>query len=294
MSENLRYDILSLSDQRHVVMCGTNLYLRPEHHPDRTMTDYDLLLICEGEWTIVQDETAYSLQAGDMMLLRAGSHHYSALPCTPNTKSMFIHFNQLMDDRSNVGLPAAKAGSYAEGRFVCLPTVTHCDTGTDAVRSMVLEIISVFWSRRDDRARRLNMLFNLLLSDLAYLARKFPVVTTRQDWIYTLLDAMNAEPRRFFKLRDAEKLVHVSARTISARFINVMGKSFHQYQMEQKLQMACNTLESRIYTVKQVSEMYGFCDPYYFSRVFKKRYGLSPRDIKNRNPADNIDRPWMK
>lgn len=294
MSENMRFDILSLSDQRHVVMCGTNLYPRPEQHPNRTMTDHDLLLICEGEWTIVQDETAYSLQAGDMLLLRAGSHHYSALPCTPNTKTMFIHFNQLMDDRSNVELSAAKAGSYTEGCFICLPTVTHCDTGADNIRSMVLAIISAFWSRRDDRVRQLNMLLNLLLSELSYLARRFPVVTARQDWIYTLLDAMSAEIRRFYKLQDAEKLVHMSARTISARFISVMGKNFHHYQMEQKLQMACSTLESGMYTVKQVSEMYGFCDPYYFSRVFKKQYGLSPREVKNKNPADNIDRPWMK
>ena len=294
MSKNMRFDILALSDQRHVVTCGTNLYPRPEQHPDRTMTDHDLLLICEGEWTIIQDKTAYSLQAGDMILLQSGSHHYSALPCTPNTKTMFLHFNHLMDDRCNVELSAMETSNYADGRIVCLPTVTHCDTGADNIRSMMLEIISTFWSRRDDRIRRLNMLLNLLLAELAYLARRSPIVTTRQDWIYTLLDAMSADPRHFYKLRDAEKLVHMSSRTISAHFISVMGKSFHQYQLEQKLKMARSTLESGIYKVKQVSEMYGFCDPYYFSRVFKKQYGLSPRDIKNKNPSDNIDRPWMQ
>lgn len=290
----MKYDILSLSPQRRVVLCGTNLYPRAEQHPDRTMEEHDLLLIYDGEWTIVQDQTAYTLCAGDMILLRARSHHYSALPCTPNTKTMFIHFNRFVDDQSNVELSASEAYGYASGQFVCLPTVTHCDTGIDGIRSMMLSIIEAFWSRRDDRVRRLNMLLNILLADLSFLSRKSPIIAVQQDWIYTLLNAMSAEPGRFFKLTDAEDLVHMSTRTISNRFLKVMGQSFHQYQTEKKLQMAFSTLGSGTYTVKQVSEMYGFCDPYYFSRVFKKQYGVSPKDVKHKDPATNIDRPWMK
>jgi AraC-like DNA-binding protein len=251
------------------------------------MEEHDLLLIYDGEWTLVQDQTSYTLCAGDMILLRAGSHHLSALPCSPNTKTMFIHFNRLADDQSNVQLSAVEASSFAEGPFVCLPTVTHCDTGID-------DIIDAFWSRRDDRVRRINMLFNILLTELAFLSRKSPVMAEQQDWIYTLLDAMNAEPRRFFTLQDAAELVNMSTRTISTRFQKVMGTSFHQYQTDKKLQMAFSTLGSGTYTVKQVSEMYGFCDPYYFSRVFKKHFGLSPKDVKHKNPATNIDRPWMQ
>lgn len=45
------------------------------------------------------------------------------------------------------------------------------------------------------------------------------------------------------------------------------------------------------YNVKTVAERFGFCDPYYFSRMFKKRFGVSPKQIKAHDPSANINRP---
>lgn len=109
----------------------------------------------------------------------------------------------------------------------------------------------------------------------------------------TLLQTFHTDTARFYTLEEAAELVHMHVRTLSDRFRRATGKSIHQYQLDVKLDMAFHALASGQYSVKQVAENYGFCDPYYFSRVFKKRYRLAPSEIKHGHPAVNIHRPWM-
>lgn len=104
---------------------------------------------------------------------------------------------------------------------------------------------------------------------------------------------MHSDMSRFYTLEEAAALAGMQVRTLSARFRRAMGKSVHQYQLDMKLEAAYGALGTGNYTVKQIADYYGFCDPYYFSRVFKKRYGLAPSDIKRGHPTVNIHRPWM-
>lgn len=288
------YDLLPLSDERRVTLCGSNVYPIPEYHPDRVMEEHDLLYIHEGEWNIAQDDEVYHLRSGDLIFLRAGGHHYSPTPCSVNARTMFIHCTRLSADRGRVELPVPAAARFATGREICLPTVLHCAEDS-AVPDTFREIINVFWSRRDDRQRKLTLLLNLLLSELSYQSRRTPPPHSQitDNWLIALLQALHTDTARFYTLEEAAELTHMQVRTLSARFRKLMGKSVHQYQLDLKLDMAYNALTTGQYSVKQVADSYGFCDPYYFSRVFKKRYGIAPSEIKRGNPAVNVHRPWI-
>ena len=72
----MKYDLFSLSSARKVLLCGTNIYPVPEYHVDRIMDEHDLMYICEGTWQVAQDDQIYDLKAGDVILLRAGSHGF--------------------------------------------------------------------------------------------------------------------------------------------------------------------------------------------------------------------------
>lgn len=289
----MQYDIFSLKHPRSVTLCGSNVYARPELHPERIMDEHDLLYVYSGEWTLVQDDMTYVVRSGDVILLRAGSHHYSPAPCSANSMNMFIHFSKAAADRLAVQMSTVETSTYAMGDAVCIPTVIHCGTQGD-VESLFQNIIDTFWSRRDDRDRKLSMLLATLLSELSYHARKTPYSRESQIWFAQLLQTMRAEMGRFFTLEEAAAIADMNVRTFSTRFRKVLGRSFQQYQMETKLQMAHDSLSTGPYTVKQVAEMYGFCDPYYFSRVFKKAYGVAPKEIKQQDPSANYNRPWMK
>ena len=280
-----QYDILSLALNRQVTLCGTNVYPNPSIHDDRVMTEHNLLYIFSGEWEIGQDGIAYQLKTGDMMLMRAGSHHYGISPCSVNMRNMFFHFTRLKSDQYAVPLTSAEVQSYADGLTVCLPTVIHCGSN-NAVSVIARNIINVFWSHRDDCERTLSLNLNCLLNELSYMARNN--ISQPEEWITRLLQAIRMNPSRFMSLEEAAGLANISVRTLSSRFKSIMGKTLHEYQLSVKLEMAYNALCTGHYSVKEVACNFGFCDPYYFSRVFKKAYGVSPSEIKKGLSSINI------
>lgn len=76
--------------------------------------------------------------------------------------------------------------------------------------------------------------------------------------------------------RIAEQL-HVSPFYLSKVFRKELNLSFSGYLGEYRLMMAKRMLdESPSLPLSQVAERTGFHDPYYFSKCFKKRFGLTP------------------
>ena len=287
----MEYDIFPLSLERRVTSCGTNIYPNPSIHEDRVMNEHYLLYIFEGEWEIGQDGKSYHLRSGDMMLMHAGSHHYGISPCSVNMRSMFFNFTTMISDRREVTLSPEEVRSLADGDLVCLPTVIHCGIN-NPVSVIARNIVHVFWSHRDDCERTLSLNINCLLSELAFIARNS--LSQAEEWITRLLQEMRMNQAHFVSPEEAAEMAHMSVRTMSTRFKRIMGKTLHEYQLSMKLEMAYHALSTGRYSVKEVAQTFGFCDPYHFSRAFKKVYGISPGQLKNNPPGSNVNRTGLR
>lgn len=64
----------------------------------------------------------------------------------------------------------------------------------------------------------------------------------------------------------------------SLLFKKNVGKGFCEYINEKRMNYAISLIEKGVYEVSKISEMCGFTDPLYFSKVFKKYTHFSPRD----------------
>ncbi len=63
-------------------------------------------------------------------------------------------------------------------------------------------------------------------------------------------------------------------------FVSRFGMNPQEYITAKRLSHAKSVLESGDYdTVREIAQSVGYSDPLYFSKVFKKRYGISPSDI---------------
>ncbi len=287
----MKVDLFQMSGERHITLCGTNIYPFPEYHVDRILDEHDLMYVHEGTWQVAQDGVIYDLKAGDVILLRAGSHHWGTAPCSVGSRNMFIHFEKRIGDRLGAEMSSAEILSYAKGPYFCVPTLVSCGIGTE-VGDLFRQVVQVYWGHRDDRDRTLCILLDLILNELAADARN--TVPASEDWILELLHIFSAQPGRFLSLTDAARIAGMGERTFSARFRKIMGKSFHSYQMETKLEKAYEMLRTGHYSVKETATEYGFSDPYYFSRVFTKRFGTAPSEIRRGEPSENVNRPRLK
>lgn len=73
---------------------------------------------------------------------------------------------------------------------------------------------------------------------------------------------------------------HVSASKIRKTFRNETGISIGTYIYDRVLYNAEEQVRCTSLSIKEISSRLGFCDQYYFSRCFKKKYGLSPQKYR--------------
>jgi AraC-like DNA-binding protein len=66
----------------------------------------------------------------------------------------------------------------------------------------------------------------------------------------------------------------------SKKFKELTDTSPIQHFINMKMQYACSSLDNSTNTIKQISESLGYSDPYYFSRLFKKFIGMSPKQYR--------------
>lgn len=91
-----------------------------------------------------------------------------------------------------------------------------------------------------------------------------------------------------FFLEDYLKTLPLNYDYVRKLFKKEVGATPHEYLIRQRMELAAGLLKSGIsnryssYSVSQVAEACGFADPLYFSKVFKKYYGVAPASyVKN-------------
>jgi len=282
--------LLALSVNRKVNLCGTNTYPQPEYHPDRIMDEHDFMYCIEGSWTIMENGVEYNIGAGDLLFLAANSHHWGTSLCRVNTRNMFIHTSVDPQDRLRQSLTRQRINATTDGSSLYIPTLIHCANHSE-IGELFRGIIAQYWSDRDDKERKMTLTLNLLINELSWLARNS--VPAGEDWVTDLLHVLRDSTSRFYTLEEAAALVDMPPRSLSTRFRAITGKSINQYQMDLKLERARDMLIAGHSTVREVSDALGFCDQYYFSRVFRKKFGMPPKNMKHHDPRHNINREDM-
>lgn len=64
------------------------------------------------------------------------------------------------------------------------------------------------------------------------------------------------------------------------KFKELTDSSPIQHFINMKMQNACFQLDNSIDAIKKIAESLGYSDPYYFSRLFKKTVGMSPKQYR--------------
>lgn len=78
---------------------------------------------------------------------------------------------------------------------------------------------------------------------------------------------------------------------LSTCFNKNMNESFSEYLNRIRIEKACEILRSTSCSIARISEMVGYSDPSYFSRIFKSQMGRTPSQWKRRNAAMHRQAP---
>lgn len=91
--------------------------------------------------------------------------------------------------------------------------------------------------------------------------------------------------RRKFTLTDMANALYISPNYLSDLFKKHTGMKFSDYLLEVRMEKSKEYLMDVQYKVGDISALVGFSDARYFSSTFRKRYGMSPLEFRNRYAA---------
>ena len=101
-------------------------------------------------------------------------------------------------------------------------------------------------------------------------------LTPEEEWlqnVYQLVEKHFQDPD--FGTSSAAKMLYMSERSLQRRFKSAAKRTFKDYVIEVRLEMACESLLAGV-KISDVAFNSGFNDPSYFSQKFKHHFGVPP------------------
>ena len=89
--------------------------------------------------------------------------------------------------------------------------------------------------------------------------------------------------RRELSLDDVSKEVNVSPYYFSKLFKEEIGENFIDYLTSLRIHNAKELLRRPVLSIREAGLQSGYADPNYFSRIFKKQTGMTPREYREQN-----------
>ena len=278
---NSRTDFKDNSTPLVVGSCGTyRLKTRPNlpTYWQKGRRDYQILYVANGKTHFWFDGREKIVSAGHMVLYKPEEIQKYVYYLEDNPEVFWIHFTG--SDVKNI--LAYHGISLDEHVFYCgvLPDYKAL------FRKIIQELQLCRYGYEDYIASLFNDI--LLLVDRQQHEQK-KATGDVQEQIERAAAYFNENYNTKISIDDYAESLHISTNWFIHNFKQYAGMSPAQYILSLRMVNAQSLLERTTYNIKEISEIVGYENPLYFSRVFKKEIGKSPAQYrKEMTPTEAV------
>lgn len=245
---------------------------------------FEFYFFIEGDISTQIGETAYPIQAGDIMLIPPFVPHRPIIHSlgTPYRRFVFWisqdyyqHLLELSADYSYLFEYVRKSQSY----------IFHTDRITfNGIQAKVLLLIEEMRSDRFGKDAQIPIYVNdliLHLNRFVYNRNHLGKRKAEEGNLYrNLIVYIEEHLEDDLSLDLLAKEFYVSKYHISHVFKENLGMSIHQYITKKRLALCREAILSNM-SITEAYQTFGFGDYSSFYRAFKKEYGISPKDFRD-------------
>ena len=269
---NSRTDFKDNSTPLVVGSCGTyRLKTRPKlpTYWQKGRRDYQILYVANGKTHFWFDGKEEIVSAGHMVLYKPDEIQKYVYYLEDTPEVFWIHFTG--SDVKNI--LAYHGISLDEHVFYCgvLPDYKAL------FRKIIQELQLCRYGYEDYIASLFNDI--LLLVDRQQHEQK-KATGNVQEQIERAAAYFNENYNTKISIDDYAESLHISTNWFIHNFKQYAGMSPAQYILSLRMVNAQSLLERTTYNIKEISEIVGYENPLYFSRVFKKEIGKSPAQYR--------------
>jgi AraC-like DNA-binding protein len=104
-----------------------------------------------------------------------------------------------------------------------------------------------------------------------------------EDWVNTACELLAThEGVNGMEPADVAKKLGFSYESFRKKFRDAVGFAPGMFHLDSRIDRAAALLHQGRHTIKEIADQLNFCDEFYFSRCFKRRFGQSPRAFRQR------------
>ena len=222
---------------------------------DTQLLHHRALLMAEGQGTLLIGGESYILHSGTLVFCFEGER--ITAQCEEGSRYLYVDFGGIRANELFSRFDISSSTRYYEDMDGLIP----------------------LWHESLSRASALTIDLaaeSILLYTFSRLFGNLSEQSSLMSRIIKYSEAHFSDPALSLSVL-AEKFGY-NAKYISHLFKEKRGIGYTEYLRSLRLKYAVSLLEHGLDSVKNVALLSGFSDPFYFSSVFKKTLGVSPKD----------------
>lgn len=224
---------------------------------------YTFEYVLEGNGFLEINQKAYQIKANDIYILPAGHNHFYYPEGDYWIKLFFI---------CRGVLPSHLLSAYG----------LHEQYHFSNCRKMKIyfeKMYDIFRKGSPDIHVEGALLLHHLIADLFAQTAKHP-----ENFTFLPVHKIRAEIQAGIKEKlDIASLAEkfgISEWYLTKIFKRWMGITPYEYYLERKIELACDMLSCKEYSISEIALELKFADPFHFSKTFKKKKGITPSEFR--------------
>lgn len=230
-------------------------------------SNLEILLITKGKGKILTTNKTIPIKEKDIVIINSNSNHCEISSSECEFLAIGVnHFNAFLDDsfKKKIIYFPVKDEEYEKIKklYNIIFLESQIKDGENIISSCFENIITLI-------TRNSNTFFNS---------------TTSEVYTSLISNALNIIDNYFYSnlsINDLASRLSVSPSLLCHQFKKETGKTIIEYKLTCQIQEACNLLKITDMSILDISSAIGINNSAYFSKVFKKIMGCTPKEYRN-------------
>lgn len=249
--------------------------------PAHTHDYYEFYLFLEGDLDLEISGHARPLHPGDMVLVPPGVSHHALMHSSDRPYRRFVlwvsqeYAARLLKESPDYVFLMQRAATSSRCYY------HFHEAEFSSIQSRLIRLLEEFHSNRYGRNAAIYLALNdlLLYMNRIIYEREHPVVSGSGDLMQEITLFIDEHLTEDLSLDVLANHVCLSKYYIAHYFKDSLGISIHQYITKKRLQ-SCSEAIAAGSDITRTFDEYGFRDYSSFYRMFRKEYGMSPREYQ--------------
>ncbi len=237
---------------------------------EKGRSDYLLMYITKGKLYAKVNGKEYTVNQNEAFLYHPNEPQEYRFYKKDSTINYWVHFNGVEMDKIIASLG--------------LNDMHHLKLNNDTfdIEQLFSRLCREFNSKEEFYKQICSGLIIVILSSISRGVLNRKTNNNTNNFVEHILGEFHSEPAKSFVIEDLAEEHSVTVNYLIKAFKKATGVTPAQYIIGIRIKKAKELLLYSDYSLVTISELLGYQNPSYFSRLFKKHVGISPTKFRNR------------